>query len=157
VSNSALRVLVVEDSDVDARLITHELRKAGFEPTITRVQTEPDFLVYLKSSPDIILCDYNLPQFDALRALEILQQQGTDIPILIVSGSIGEEVAVRTMQCGASDYLLKDRLGRLGMAVRQAIAKRTLHQAERKAKAAERETAKDRRINNCRKLLEYRR
>jgi two-component system cell cycle sensor histidine kinase/response regulator CckA len=142
VSDSALRVLVVEDNDIDARLILHELRKAGFDPMITRVQTEAAYLAHLNPLPEIILCDYNLPQFDATRALEILREQALDIPFLIVSGSIGEEVAVRAMQWGATDYLLKDRLGRLGMAIRQAIAQHRLRDAERQAKAAEREAAK---------------
>ena len=76
--------------------------------------------------PDLILSDYTLPQFDAPHALRILRELELDIPFIIVSGSIGEDLAVRAMQEGASDYLLKDRLGRLGQAVKGALAQQDL-------------------------------
>jgi signal transduction histidine kinase len=134
-SEAQLRVLIVEDSRADARLLVHALRQAGFAPKAQRVETEADYRAELEQDPDIILCDYSLPQFDALRALEILQERALDIPLVIVSGSIGEEIAVRAIQRGATDYLLKDRLGRLGQAVRQALAQRRLRAAEREAAA----------------------
>jgi signal transduction histidine kinase len=132
-SEVRLRVLVVEDSRADAELLVHALRQAGFAPEATRVETEADYRAALEQAPDVILCDFSLPQFDAPRALEILRARALDIPLIIVSGSIGEEVAVRAIQQGATDYLLKDRLGRLGQAVRQALAERRLQAAEREA------------------------
>ena len=82
-----------------------------------RVETEEDYLAHLQAGLDVILADYTLPQFDALRALQLLQERGGDIPFLIVSATIGEELAVSAMRQGAADYLLKDRLARLGPAV----------------------------------------
>src|SRR5256886_16431791 len=105
-----LRVLVVEDRPADAELMVAELRRAGYAFDWHRVDTERDFLAHLNPLPDIILADFHMPQFTGLRALEILKDRGLDIPLIIVSGSIGEEVAVNAMQEGASDYLLKDRL-----------------------------------------------
>jgi PAS domain S-box-containing protein len=137
-----LRVLLVEDRPSDARLLLDELRAAGFDPAAVRVETEADYLAHLDPPPDVILCDYNLPQFDAPRALELLRATGRDVPLVIVSGSIGEETAVEAMKAGASDYLLKDRLGRLGSAVRQAVAGRHLREAERRAQAALAEQAR---------------
>ena len=116
-----LQVLVVEDNPLDAELVGHELRRAGFEPESVRVDTESDFIANLHPDLDVILCDYKMPGFSGLRALEIMQQRGLHIPFIIVSGTIGEEIAVAAMQQGASDYIIKDRLGRLGQAVVLAI------------------------------------
>ncbi len=119
-----LRVLIVEDQPADAALLLDELRTAGFDPVAECVDSESEYIAQLGSKPDVILCDYHLPQFHAIRALELLRVQGLDVPLIIVSGSIGEEVAVACMQRGASDYLLKDRLGRLGQAVEQALQRK---------------------------------
>ena len=81
---------------------------------------------------DVILADYSLPQFDALRALYLLHDSGLDIPFIIVTGSIGEEMAVDCMKKGAADYLLKDRLARLSAAVTQALHERTLREEKRR-------------------------
>ncbi len=116
-----LRVLVVEDNKIDAELIVRELRSAGFAPQWERVETEAGFRVAIESSPDLILSDFTMPQFDGLAALSILRESGKDIPFILVSGTVGEEIAVESMRRGASDYLLKDRLGRLGSAVERAI------------------------------------
>src|SRR5437867_13324204 len=89
-----LRVLVVEDRSADAELMVAELRRAGFAFDWHRVDTERDFLAHLNPLPDIILADFHMPQFTGLRALEILKDRGLDTPLIIVSGSIGEEVAV---------------------------------------------------------------
>lgn len=120
-----LRVLLVEDNPNDAELVLRELRQAGFYPDWLRVETEPDYLAQLQPEPDIILSDYAMPEFSGPRALELLKQSGFDIPFIIISGTIGEDVAVEVMRQGATDYLLKDRLARLGSAVQQA-----LHQGE---------------------------
>ena len=128
-----LRVLMLEDQEADARLVLRELHTAGFQPTWTRVQTEQDFLASLATSLDIILADFSMPQFDALRALELLRERDVDVPVIIVSGSIGEDLAVRALQQGANDYLLKDRLGRLGPAIRQALESKRLRGERRQA------------------------
>ena len=121
-----LHVLILEDCIMDAELMVHELRRAGFDPQWQRVETEADFLAQLDQKLDIILADYSLPQFDAQRALEHLNQRGLDVPFIIVSGCIGEERAVECMKSGATDYLLKDRLTRLGQAVRKGLEERLL-------------------------------
>jgi diguanylate cyclase (GGDEF)-like protein/PAS domain S-box-containing protein len=131
-----LRVLIVEDHAADAALIVHELGTAGFEPAAQRVDSQADYLAALGPELDIILCDYHLPQFDAFRALDLMHERGLDIPFIIVSGSIGEEIAVSGIKRGATDYLLKDRLARLGQAVGQALEQRRLREETRRAEAA---------------------
>ena len=131
-----LRVLLVEDQLGDARLIEHELRKAGFEPVGERVETPEAFCAQLNAAPEIILCDYYLPGFSGLAALKLLQERGVDIPLLIVSGGISDEQAIATIRLGAADYLFKDRLGRLGEAVKHALAAKQLRDEKRAAEAA---------------------
>ena len=120
--NQNIRVLLVEDSATDAELVIRELRRAGFDPLCTRVDTEESFLSELDASPDLILSDYSLPQFDGLEAFKLLQESGRDIPFILVSGTVGEEIAVESMRVGVADFLLKDRLARLGPAVQRAFA-----------------------------------
>ena len=127
-----LRVLCVEDSPADAELVRHELRRAGFDVQWRLVQTEPDFLAALESDLDIILSDYHMPDFCGLRALQLLRERGRDIPFIIISGAVGEDVATAAMRMGAVDYLLKDRLGRLGAAVANAMEVHRLRQSERR-------------------------
>src|SRR6266850_7658495 len=121
-----LRALILEDLQTDAELMLHELRRAGFDPNWKRVQSEGEFLANLAPDVDVILADYHLPMFDATRALELLQQRALDIPFIVVSGTITEESAVECMKRGASDYLLKDRLARLGPAVIRALEEKRL-------------------------------
>jgi signal transduction histidine kinase len=129
--NTPLNVLIVEDSQNDADLALTELRHGGFAPKWKRVETEPDFLAEIKKSPDIILSDYSMPQFNGLRAAELLQASGLNIPFILISGTVGEDVAVEAMKKGATDYLLKDRLTRLAPAVRRAMQE-VEERAERK-------------------------
>src|SRR5689334_3828208 len=137
--STPLRVLILEDRRSDIELVLHELRRAGFEPNWQHADNETDYLAGLDSAPDIILADYFLPGFDGMRALELLQQRGLDIPLIIVSGLIGEDMAVEAMQKGASDYVLKDRLPRLRPAVTQALEQKRLRDEERRlAQEAER-------------------
>jgi diguanylate cyclase (GGDEF)-like protein/PAS domain S-box-containing protein len=131
-----LRVLILEDRPDDAALILHELRRAGFEPDWQRVETEPDYRAALDPALDVILADYALPQFDGLRALQLLRERGWDIPFILVSGVIGEEQAVAALKQGAADYLLKDRLARLGPAVTHALQEARLREEKRQAEAA---------------------
>jgi two-component system, cell cycle sensor histidine kinase and response regulator CckA len=136
-----LRVLLVEDCADDAELILDALRASGFDPACRRVETEQDYLSHLTPDLDVILADYSLPQFGGLRALSLANQSGFDTPFIIVSGTIGEEHAVEAMQAGARDYLLKDRLARLGPAVRVALEAATLRQTTAAAELAERRSA----------------
>lgn len=126
-------LLLVEDNPHDAELVLETLRGAGLDPHCRQVDTREDYLRELNSSPDIILSDFSLPQFDGKAALELLKASGLDIPFIIVSGCIGEEMAVECMKAGAADYLLKDRLGRLPHAVSQALERKRLLEEKRQA------------------------
>jgi signal transduction histidine kinase len=108
----------------DAEPALHELRRAGFAPAWRRVEAEVEYLAALDSSLDLILSDYTLAQLDALRALDLLRARGLDIPFIIMSSTPGEEIAVAAIQRGAADYLIKARLGRLGVAVENALQQR---------------------------------
>jgi PAS domain S-box-containing protein len=131
--------LLVEDNDADAALIVRQLAHAGFDAAWKRVQDEEEFVAALNHEFDVILADFNLPAFGAARALEALQARDIGVPLIVVSGSIGEETAVQVLQSGAADYLLKDRLARLGSAVQRVIAARRLELDKRDAEAALRE------------------
>lgn len=126
-------VLIIEDNEDDAELMVLELEVAGYTVVWRRVETKDDFLTHLNTQVDIVLADYNLPQFTAPRALDLLLNYGFDTPFIVVTGSISEEIAVACIKQGAADYLLKDRLSRLGEAVRQAIKQRDLRRAQREA------------------------
>src|SRR5271165_5834463 len=116
-----LRALIVEDNPDDAELLVLELRRTGFAPDWARVDTEADYLAALETNPELILSDYQLPQFDGFRALELLRQRKLDVPFIMISGVMGEELAVSAIRLGATDYLIKDRLSRLGPAVTLAL------------------------------------
>lgn len=116
-----LRVLILEDNPKDAELVVGQLRRAGFEPDWRRVNTEKDYLANLDGDFDIILSDYAMPEFDGMRALELLKQRGLSIPFIIVSGAMDDDAAVQAMRNGAADYLLKDGIGRLGPAVERVL------------------------------------
>jgi PAS domain S-box-containing protein len=135
-----LKVLILEDVQADALLMVHELKNAGFLPDWMRVDTENSYLTALASGPDLILSDYHLPQFDAFLALQLMQDQKLDIPFIVISGAITEDVAVEFMKRGASDYLLKDRMARLGQAVVRALEQRELHEEKRRNEEALRES-----------------
>jgi PAS domain S-box-containing protein len=128
-----LRVLLLEDTEDDALLAVRELRRAGFEPDWRRVETEPDYLAHLEPTLSVILADYHLPQFDALKALHCLQEGGLDIPFIVVTGALGDEGAVECLRQGATDYLLKDRLARLGQAVAHALDQKRVRDDQRRA------------------------
>jgi PAS domain S-box-containing protein len=121
-----LRILVIEDHPADVEMMLYELNKAGYELEYACVETEADFLHELMKPYDLILADYTLPQFSGMRALELLQERDLDIPFILISGTIDEEIAVQAIKRGASDYVLKDRLARLGPAIEQAITSRKL-------------------------------
>ena len=118
-----LRLLLVEDSDLDAAHLLLELRRGGFDPQVTRVETEDEFRAEVMSDEtwDVIISDYHLPRFSAPDALQIYRMSGLDVPFIVVSGAIGEETAVDLMRAGAHDYLLKHRLTRLVASVEQQV------------------------------------
>ena len=118
---TSIRVLIVEDSADDAELMLRDLADHGFAPQADRVKTEAAYLAGLDAAPDVILTDYRLPQFSGQRALELLSERRLDIPIIVITGAIGDEEAAGLIKLGASDFLLKDRLARLGPAVTQAL------------------------------------
>lgn len=132
----SLRILILENSLADTELMLYELHSSGLKFDWRCVETEADYLTCLDAGWDVILSDFNMPQFEAMRALQLLQERGWDIPFIIVTGSISEEVAVECMKQGASDYLLKDRLVRLGQAVIQAVYQKQLRDEKRQAEAA---------------------
>ena len=117
-----LRLLQVEDSVIDAALIEGTLTKAGYTVYCERVVNAKEMRAALARQPwDLIIADYRLPHFDAPSALLLLHQSGHDIPFMVVSGAMGDELAVAIMKSGAQDYLLKDNLARLGPAVEREI------------------------------------
>ena len=128
-----LRVLILEDNPADGELMLHALRRSGFDPTSDCVENEQEFRDHLKLVPDVILADFSLPDFSALDSLRILQESQLDIPCIVVSGSLGEERVVEIMQRGAADYIMKDTLGRLGLAVKQALVQKLLRDGIRNA------------------------
>jgi signal transduction histidine kinase/FixJ family two-component response regulator len=120
--NFPLRVLHLEDDARDTELIQASLEGEGIQSELTRVEREQDFLAALKrESLDLILADYTLPSFDGLSALRIAQQHSPDVPFIFVSGTLGEDVAIEALKTGATDYVLKTRLARLGPAVNRAL------------------------------------
>jgi PAS domain S-box-containing protein len=131
-----LRILIVEDNPDDADMILAELRRSGFDPDWHRVETEEEYLNKLAPGLEIILSDYAMPLFSGPMALEILKKSGPDIPFIVISGTIGEDVAVDMMKKGASDYLIKDRLGRLGQAVSNALEGFRLRAERKRAEKA---------------------
>ena len=129
-----LSVLVVEDSEFDARMLVGLLKSGGFIPTFKRVETASEMVEALNHEKwEVILADYNLPEFSAPKALEILRNTKLDIPFIIVSGGIGEDTAVAAMRAGANDYLMKGNLARLVPAVERELRDAAVRVSRRKA------------------------
>jgi signal transduction histidine kinase len=116
-----LKLLVIEDSDDDAELIAEELRRCGFAPAARRVQNAQELRTALEDDYEVIVSDYSLPQFRANDALRILRATGKDIPFIVVSGSAREAIIVDIMRAGARDYVMKENLTRLPLAVRREL------------------------------------
>ncbi|HMS82775.1 MAG TPA: response regulator [Nitrospira sp.] len=131
-----LRLLIVEDRETDTELIARELKKQGFTPSWVRVDTEEEFLRQIQAPFDLITADAVMPQFSARRVLALLKEHKIELPCIIVSGSIGEEEAVALIREGAVDYILKDRFGRLGQAVRHVLDQHLLRAEHRQAHVA---------------------
>ncbi len=128
-----LRVLHVEDSELDHELMLAQLRRGGIEPTALRVDGEAAFLRALLQPWDAIISDFNLPGFSGLVALDLWRAQGSDLPFILVSGEIGEETAVEAMRSGATDYLLKSNLTRLAQALLRAVDASLMRKARLRA------------------------
>ena len=136
-TDAPLHILLLEDVATDAELVQRELEREGFDFEARRVTTEDAFVQALDAfDPDIILVDYSLPTFDGMAALEVAQEERPHIPVVFVSGAIGEERAIETLKQGATDYVLKDKLSRLGPAVRRALREAEERRARREAEAA---------------------
>jgi two-component system, cell cycle sensor histidine kinase and response regulator CckA len=138
-----LHVLIVEDSQYDLELLLYELRRNGYEVDSACVDTRESMLAALEAKHwDAVISDFSLPSFNGMEALAIVQALGHDIPFILVSGTIGEELAVRAMVAGANDYVMKDRLARLGPAIdrelREAADRRARREAEQQLRLVSR-------------------
>jgi len=136
-----LNVLSLEDSVYDYEIILDQLKDAGFNLNISRIEKESEFVSELRHSNwDIILADFRLPGFDAFKALKICNEICPDVPFICVSGFIGEETAIELIKAGAEDYVLKDRLGRLPFAINRALDNARDKKARKQAEDALRES-----------------
>jgi putative nucleotidyltransferase with HDIG domain len=132
-----LRVLMIEDSEDDALLLLRELRNAGYDPVCERVETPAEMDAALQGRTwDVIFSDHSLPHFSTPGAMALLKDKGLDIPFIIVSGSIGEEMAVSLMKAGAHDYLRKDNLSRLVPAIRREMGEAEVRRQRKQAEEA---------------------
>ncbi len=147
-----LKILVIEDSEDDVVLLLRELKLGGYEPLHVRVETAEDMEAAITERQwDVIMSDFIMPQFSGPAALELLKQSGLDIPFIIVSGKIGEDIAVEAMKTGAHDYILKGNLARLVPAV-----KRELREAESRASKRAAEEELNRHRDHLEELVEER-
>ena len=132
-----LRLLLLEDDPVDADLVAATLSESGLECTAHRVDTRHDFMTALEAGDfDLILADYSIPGFDGMSALSLAREHAPDIPFLFVSATIGEELAIDAMHQGATDYVLKQRLGRLVPSVQRALRERDERRERKRAEEA---------------------
>jgi len=134
-----VRLLLLEDSDADAVLLEEELLRKGFDPTLERIETQAALGEALGRPWDAALCDYSMPGFGPLEALAIIKQRAPDLPVILVSGSVGESELVDAMRAGASDYVLKDNLSRLAASLRRELRDARANQAQREAERLRRE------------------
>jgi PAS domain S-box-containing protein len=136
-SQDALRILILEDVPMDAELVEYELERARIPFLSHRVDSREGFLHALEEfAPDLILSDYTLPRFDGMTALSLAKERAPSIPFLIVTGSVNEETAVGCMKAGATDYLLKSNLARIGPAIEAALERSRAHAQKVQAEAA---------------------
>lgn len=136
-----IRILMLEDSAMDADLVEFALRKGGCVFSIERVDTKSGFTRHLEDNPpDLILSDFSLPAFDGYAALAIAQQKCAGVPFIFVTGTLGEEVAIETLKKGATDYVLKHRLGRLVPSVQRALREAETQSERRRAEEQLRES-----------------
>ncbi|OGQ88081.1 MAG: hypothetical protein A2512_07010 [Deltaproteobacteria bacterium RIFOXYD12_FULL_56_24] len=136
--DSPLHVLLVEDSEDDAALLDRALRKGGYTPLLTRVETAEALCRCLGNADDwhLVLSDYSMPRFNGLEALKLVRQTRPDLPFILVSGAIGEEAATEIVRAGARDYVMKDKLGRLPLVVARELEEAEHRKAQRQADRA---------------------
>lgn len=128
-----LRVLIVEDSEDDALLLLMELQRSGYEPDVERVETREAMKEALgRREWDIVISDYVMPRFSGFDALNVLEESGLDLPFIIVSGNIGEDIAVQAMKAGAHDYILKGNLARLVPAIERELRDAEVRRARKR-------------------------
>src|SRR5215218_11397689 len=136
-SEDALRILILEDVPMDAELVEYELERARIPFASRRVDSRDEFLRELEDfQPDLILSDYTLPRFDGMTALSLARERAPSIPFLIVTGSVNEETAVGCMKAGATDYLLKSNLARIGPAIQAALERERARAEKIRAESA---------------------
>lgn len=134
ITAQSLRILLVEDDRADAELVLAALRQGGFQPSVHMTQTENDFIQHVqRNTYDVVLADYSLPSWNGMASVEILRNCGMDIPVILVSGFLGEAKAVECIKQGAADYVLKDHLPRLPESVRRALGEKKLRDDNRQA------------------------
>ncbi|MCK5660290.1 MAG: response regulator [Methanosarcinales archaeon] len=121
--DGSLRILIVEDSEDDTALLLREIKKGGYDPTYVRVETASEMVESLNEQTwDFVFADYSLPSFSAPEALKVLQKSGLDLPFIIVSGKVEDEVAVEALTAGAHDFVRKDNMVRLIPAIKRELA-----------------------------------
>ncbi len=151
-----LRVLIIEDSEDSVLLLLRELRKGGYEPVYQQVQTEETMRTTLQEEAwDLILSDHEMPFFSAPAALAVFQESGMDIPFIIVSGAIGEELAVAAMKAGANDFIMKKNIARLIPAVQRELRDAENRRKRRKAEVESKERYREIQILSGRILHAY--
>jgi signal transduction histidine kinase len=149
-TKAKLRVLLVEDDAADRDLILRELGKCEFEISSEVVQTAEEFRQRIRTlCPDVVLADYNLGQWRGTEALEILREEGLDIPLILVSGTIGDMTAVDCIKQGATDYVLKDSLARLPVALRRALNERKLREERQRSQESLARKVEELARSNC--------
>jgi PAS domain S-box-containing protein len=132
-----LRILILEDMASDGELMTYELQQANIDHSHRRVLDREQFIAALNEErPDVILSDFHIPGFDGMEALDLALEKYPEVPFIFVSGAMGEEVAIESLKRGATDYILKDRLSRLGPAVQRALREAEERQERRQTQAA---------------------
>jgi PAS domain S-box-containing protein len=145
--NRSVRVLLLEDNPADAELKLRQLRRDGFQVEADIVRTPDEFKGRIGSKTyDIILGDYRLPNWTGLEAVQWLRQEGFDLPFILVSGTLGDDFAVECIKLGVTDYVIKDRLERLSVAVRRALGEAALRRERKRMEQELRESEKQYRL-----------
>jgi two-component system, cell cycle sensor histidine kinase and response regulator CckA len=140
-ATQTLRILYVEDNPQDARLCLRQLKQAGFEPKADVVSTPEEFKERLRSTRyDLVLADYRIPGWSGMAALEVLQEEQKELPFIVVTGALGEEAAVECIKKGAADFIVKDHLSRIPLAVQRALEERALREEKTRAEVALRDS-----------------
>jgi signal transduction histidine kinase len=131
--NKHLRFLLIEDNPTDVELLEYELRQAGFQFSLAVVQTAEEFTRELRANaPHVVMADYNLPSWSGMEALKIIAREGQDIPLILVTGTLADTIAVDCIKQGATDYVLKGALARLPIAIRRALQEKNLREQRKR-------------------------